>query len=112
MKLTKKMKAENKTTEHNRTIRLTGIDGDVPAMLITINYVARRNDSLCCLAVALDNIVIPAIINSTNNVPDLLAALNNLIFAAEAADSGPETDNIEYLHAKLKEARAVVKQCK
>ena len=105
------MKAENKTTEHNRTIHLTGIEGDVPEMLITVNYVAKPNDSLCYLAVALDNVVIPAIIDGINT-PDLLAALNNLIFAAEAADSGPDTDNIEYLHAKLKEARAVVKQCK
>jgi hypothetical protein len=60
--------------------------------------------------VALDSIVIPAIINGTNNAPDLLAALNNLIFAAEAADSGPDTDNIEHLHTKLREARAVAKQ--
>lgn len=106
------MKAENKTTEHNRTIHLTGIEGDIPEMLITVNYVAKPNDSLCHLGVALDNTVIPAIINGINNAPDLLAALNNLIFAAEAADSGPDTNNIEYLHAKLKEARAVVKQCK
>jgi hypothetical protein len=86
------MKAENKTTEHNRTVHLTGIEGCTPEMLITVNYVAKPNDSLCYLAVALDSIVIPAIIDGINNAPDLLAALNDLIFAAEAADSGPDTD--------------------
>jgi hypothetical protein len=60
------MKAENTTTDHNRTIRITDIpDKDFPELLITICYVDDER-SRCGKAVVLDNIVIPAIIKGLN----------------------------------------------
>lgn len=62
------MKAENETTDHNRTIKLTQIPSpDVSSMEITINYVHGDNEQgRIYKAVALDNIVIPAIISALN----------------------------------------------
>jgi hypothetical protein len=66
------MKAENLTTDHNRTIRLTGIPSKHPhdpvEMLITINYIHKDGDGSAVIdkAVTLDSTVIPAIINAIN----------------------------------------------
>ena len=62
------MKADNTTTEHNRTIKVSGIlDADMPEMLITITYVRETNDAnILNKAIALDNLVIPAIIKALN----------------------------------------------
>lgn len=61
------MKAENTTTDHNRTIRVLGLksDPDVPELLITVGYVANQG-AVVGKAVALDNEVIPAIIEALN----------------------------------------------
>ena len=65
------MQAENSTTEHNRTIRVTGIPAKHPLdrteLLITIGYVDDENDGdRIHKAVALDNHVIPEIIAALN----------------------------------------------
>ncbi len=62
------MKAENVTTGHNRTIRLTEIPGDeLKTLLITITYVEVTNDGgVIYKAVTLDNVVIPLIMAAIN----------------------------------------------
>jgi hypothetical protein len=68
------MHADNTTTDHNRTIRITDIPynlaaGIIPELTITINY---ANDSLPVIdkAITLDNIIIPTIISLINNQQD------------------------------------------
>lgn len=66
------MKAENKTTEHNRTIRLTEIpDPDdkrlLPELTITINYIQGDGVPILDKAVTLDSVVIPLIIEAINS---------------------------------------------
>lgn len=56
------MKAENKTTGHNRIIRFTDIpsEGNLPReMEVEIRYVGESNGAK---GIALDNIIIPAIL--------------------------------------------------
>lgn len=64
------MKAENETTGHNRTLRITGIPGaEAPLreLCITIGYVSGSNDgAVIDKAVTLDSVVIPAIIEAIN----------------------------------------------
>lgn len=65
------MKVENETTGHNRTLRLTGIEGDrrkcgvLPELTITISYVNDDGHGIY-KAITLDNVVIPAIIKALN----------------------------------------------
>jgi hypothetical protein len=56
------MKADNTSTDHNRTIRLTEVPGDVPELLITVGYVQTNVP----VAITLDKVVIPAIIEALN----------------------------------------------
>lgn len=76
------MKAENKTTIHNRTIRLTELPiGQFcckSEMLITINYVEDQNIQRLDLAVALDNVIIPAIIKAINQKDLIKEAISGL----------------------------------
>lgn len=66
------MKAENTTTGHNRTIRLTEIPdngkGSLRELVITINYkLFGDNDPYTVdKAVTLDGVVIPTIIEAIN----------------------------------------------
>ena len=66
------MKAENTTTDHNRTLRLTEIPGDILSeMQICISYPKIQNEgnggpSTVENAVTLDKFVIPAIIDAIN----------------------------------------------
>lgn len=66
------MNAENKTTPHNRTIRLTNIPLGQHCrhseMQIKISYV-ESDGARIDLAVALDHVIIPAIIDAINKVP-------------------------------------------
>jgi hypothetical protein len=59
------MKAENTTTGHNRTIKITEIPGPyLNKLTITVNYV----DGGCVVkARTLDSIIIPEIIKALNN---------------------------------------------
>ena len=70
------MKAENTTTDHNRTIRfmdlvghrgepMTGMDGKTE-LQVSLHYVRENN---AYDGVALDNAVIPAIIKAVNQEP-------------------------------------------
>ena len=61
------MKAENKTTVNNRTIRLTelpGTDDTLTELVIVVNY---QGESNCLKGVTIDSIVIPAILKALNN---------------------------------------------
>lgn len=69
------MKADNLTTDHNRTIKLTelptcafGVGRDLPAELtITVMYQRCPGDRTLDSAVSLDSVVIPEIIRAINN---------------------------------------------
>jgi hypothetical protein len=64
------MKAENKTTGHNRFIRVTGLPptryNTPKSMTIRIEYDLNDDISPLVKAIALDHIVIPAIIKALN----------------------------------------------
>lgn len=66
------MKADNTSTGHNRTIRLTEIPGLPSELTITVNYVQVANDGDAVKkAVCLDGVVIPEIVRALNNCHDL-----------------------------------------
>lgn len=53
---------ENTTTDHNRTLRFTGLT-HVPELLVTLTYVSKTNEpGVLAKAAALDHEVIPAIL--------------------------------------------------
>lgn len=58
------MYADNKSTNHNRTIKLTNLPGEMKELEITINYTGQGNASK---GVCLDGVVIPRIIAAINN---------------------------------------------
>lgn len=64
------MKAQNDTTGHNRTIRITEIPEHphryLSEMSITIGYLREGDGSIIDKAVTLDNVIIPAIIEALN----------------------------------------------
>lgn len=68
------MKAENKTTDHNRTIRLSDIPGYNGDLLITLGYVNDDNSGVVDKAVCLDNVVIPTIIDLINEMGPIQCA--------------------------------------
>ena len=74
------MKADNTETGHNRTIRLTGIEGsELDELLITVNYVeAPCEDRRLVKAVTLDGVVIPAIIDALNGDVVPMSTLRDL----------------------------------
>lgn len=66
------MQAENETTGHNRTIRVTGIPtahkDDVSEMNVNVMYGHGNNEGgLIHKAVALDDIIIPRIVAALNH---------------------------------------------
>lgn len=71
------MKAENQTTGHNRTIRFTDIPSDndpghkndVRELLVHIKCVENHEEGVVFQAIALDHVVIPAIIQAINASP-------------------------------------------
>lgn len=70
------MKADNTSTPHNRTIRLTEIEGgELSELDITINYTKVPNDDkVVYKAVTLDGVVIPALIKAINDQHEANAA--------------------------------------
>lgn len=62
------MQVENKTTDHNRTLRFSGLSGDLmPELVVTLNYQKTTNDpDILYKAITLDNVVIPAILKAVN----------------------------------------------
>lgn len=77
------MKADNKDTGHNRTIRLTGLESpDQPALTVTVGYVSGKNEpGVLAKASALDHEVIPAILQAINTAA-LTARQRLLVYAA------------------------------
>lgn len=61
------MKADNTTTEHNRTIHVTELptkdEYDLTEITITVNYTGEGNASK---GITLDHIIIPAIVEALN----------------------------------------------
>jgi hypothetical protein len=82
------MRAENKTTEHNRTIRVTGIPGEMPELVILVDYAGDCNVEK---AVVLDGTVIPAIIDSLNGDTIPMSVLRG---AADATKDLPSQDKL------------------
>jgi hypothetical protein len=61
------MKAENVTTGSSRIIRISGIPGDMPELLITVGYCREQDGGTVNKAVVLDSLVIPEIIRAIND---------------------------------------------
>lgn len=66
------MKAENDSTPHNRTIKLTEIGGEyLHELEIYVNYTSTPNDGgMAEKGCTLDKIVVPAIIEAINKAHD------------------------------------------
>ena len=63
------MKAENQSTGHNRTIKITEIDqkSNLPTEItITVTYKANENIAVVDQAVLLDKFIIPQIVKALN----------------------------------------------
>ena len=98
------MKAENKTTNHNRTIKITGLPqehhDDLTELEITTNYKTIPNDgNVVSKAIALDKIVIPAIIEALNGNKDQLVeairrkAAETTLISDKDYEYGPSCDD-------------------
>lgn len=69
------MRAENHTTGHSRYIRITGIPGSVPELVLDVRY---RGDAGALKGVALDTYVVPRLISAFNSHDDLVEASETL----------------------------------